>query len=247
MQQSNAYIIVFSIITTIVLGGLLATASVGLGPLQKKQVELDTKKSILSAVMEIAEGDDVLQIYQDQIESLVVDFEGNTVEQDEEGIPLIAENVSIEKNYKMAPESRLYPVFCFKQKGSEEVEAYILPIFGNGLWDVIWGYVALDKDLNTIKGVVFDHRGETPGLGAEINTAIFTDQFPGKRILDDNGELLGIDVRKGGSTTAYEVDGISGGTITSDGVELMIADCLEAYIPFLKEYLRNNTTSGAEL
>jgi Na+-transporting NADH:ubiquinone oxidoreductase subunit NqrC len=81
VQQSNAYIIVFSIITTVILGGLLAAASVGLGPLQKKQVELDTKKSILSAVIEIKEGDDVLQIYRDQIESLVVDYQGNPVEQ----------------------------------------------------------------------------------------------------------------------------------------------------------------------
>jgi len=238
VQQSNAYIIIFSIITTIVLGGLLAATSVGLGPLQKKQVELDTKKSILSAVMEINEGDDVIQIYNDQIESLVVDYQGNTVEQDEEGNPLIAENVSIEKNYKIDPESRLYPVFCFKQKGSEEVEAYILPIFGNGLWDVIWGYVALDKDLSTIKGVVFDHRGETPGLGARIVEKDIQGRFFEKQVYDDAGTLVSVSMLKGEGNPAeslgpHSVDGLAGATITARGVNDMIKNYLEYYQNYL--------------
>ena len=161
----NAYIIVFSIITTIILGGLLSITSVGLGPRQKIQVELDTKKSILNAVMDLKETDDVLDIYGQRIESLVVDINGDEVTQDADGATLIAENVSIEKNYKLAPEERMYPVFLYKGEG-DEVEAYILPVYGNGLWDVIWGYVALDKDLNTIKGAVFDsQRRKTPGTG----------------------------------------------------------------------------------
>ena len=97
MRQSNAYIIVFSIITTIILGGLLSVASVGLGPRQKIQVELDTKKSILGAVMEVSKTDDVLAIYDKHIESLVVDIDGNEVETDDSGSPMVAENVSIEK------------------------------------------------------------------------------------------------------------------------------------------------------
>jgi len=92
---------------------------------------------------------------------------------------------------------------------------------------------------------VFDHKAETPGLGAEIKFPVVTDQFRGKKVLDDDGSLLGIDVRKGGSSTDYEVDGISGGTITSDGVELMILDCLESYFPFLNEYAE--ATASAQL
>ena len=238
MQQSNAYIIVFSIITTVILGGLLAAASVGLGPLQKEQVELDTKKSILSAVIEIQEGDDVLLIYKEQIESLVVDFQGNVVEQDAEGNPLIAENVSIEQNYKMDPESRLYPVFRFKAKGSDEVEAYILPIFGAGLWDVIWGYVALDKDLNTIKGVVFDHRGETPGLGARIAEKDIQGRFIEKQVYDANGTLISVSMLKGEGNPAeslgpHSVDGLAGATITARGVNDMIKNYLEYYRNYL--------------
>ena len=118
---------------------------------------------------------------------------------------------------------------------------------GQGLWGPIGGYIALEKELRTSYGAVFDDKAETPGLGAQIKMPIFTSQFKGKKIVDDNGELIGIDVRKGDADDYNEVDGISGGTITSDGVEIMILENLEAYIPFLKEYLSTQTTSGTEL
>ena len=111
----------------------------------------------------------------------------------------------------------------------------------------IWGYISLEQDISTIYGAVFDHKAETPGLGAEIKTEMFTTQFKGKKILDENGDMVGIDIRKGDANDYNEVDGISGGTITSDGVEAMIADNLRAYVPFLKEYLRSQTTSDTEL
>ena len=239
MQQSNAYIIVFSIITTIILGGLLSITSVGLGPRQKVQVELDTKKSILGAVMEVQKTDDVLAIYGERIESLVVDIEGNEVTQDASGDPVVAEDVSIEKNYKLAPEERLYPVFLYKGSGSE-VEAYILPIYGNGLWDVIWGYIALDKDLNTIKGAVFDHKGETPGLGARISEVDIQTRFVGRKIYDANGELLSVSMLKGEGNPPealddHHVDGLAGATITARGVNDMLLNYLEHYKNYLKK------------
>ena len=113
---------------------------------------------------------------------------------------------------------------------------YIIPLQGNGLWGPIWGYVSLKEDINTVYGATFDHKAETPGLGAEINTPVFEDQFKGKQMLDSNLSFVGIDVRKGDASSEYEVDGISGGTITSDGVEAMILDCVKAYVPFLKTY-----------
>lgn len=239
MQQSNAYIIVFSIITTIVLGGLLSAASVGLGPRQKVQVELDTKKSILGAVMEISKSDDVLGIYDQRIESLVVDINGNEITEDESGNSIVAENVSIEKNYKLPPEERMYPVFLYKGSG-EAVEAYILPIYGNGLWDVIWGYVALDKDLNTIKGAVFDHKGETPGLGARIVETAVQERFVGKKVYNEGGELVSVDMVKGEGTPSesmdsHHVDGLAGATITARGVNNMLQNYLEHYQSYLKK------------
>ncbi|GJM27597.1 MAG: Na(+)-translocating NADH-quinone reductase subunit C [Cyclobacteriaceae bacterium] len=239
MRQSNAYIIVFSIITTIVLGGLLSVASVGLGPRQKIQVELDTKKSILGAVMEINKTDDVLAIYDQRIESLVVDINGNEVSEDASGKPLVAENVSIEKNYKLPAEERLYPVFLYKGTGAD-VEAYILPIYGNGLWDVIWGYVALDKDLSTIKGAVFDHKGETPGLGARISEAEVQSRFVGKEVYNDEGSLVSVNMLKGEgnspeSLDPHHVDGLAGATITARGVNNMLLNYLEYYQNYLKK------------
>ncbi|MDH3709472.1 MAG: NADH:ubiquinone reductase (Na(+)-transporting) subunit C [Cyclobacteriaceae bacterium] len=239
MRQSNTYIIIFSIITTIILGGLLSLTSVGLAERQQIQVELDTKKSILRAVMDIQKGDDVLGIYGDRIESLVVDHQGTRVENDSEGVPLIAENVSIEKNFKLDPEERLYPVFQFKGDNGE-IDAYILPIYGNGLWDVIWGYLALDKDLNTIKGVVFDHRGETPGLGARISEKDIQSRFVEKQLYDQAGQLISVSMLKGEgnppeSLGVHSVDGLAGATITARGVNNMIKDYLSYYENYLKK------------
>lgn len=239
MRQSNIYIIVFSIVTTVVLGGLLSVASVGLGPLQKEQVELDTKKSILGAVMEIGKKDDILAIYKDRIESLVVDYQGNEIETDAKGNALVAENISIEKNFKLAPEERQYPVFLFKGDNGE-VEAYILPIYGNGLWDVIWGYLALDRDLNTIKGVVFDHRGETPGLGARIAEKVIQDRFVNKHMYSEDGTLISVNMLKGEGRApetldAHSVDGLAGATITARGVNNMLKDYLGYYQNYLKK------------
>jgi len=239
VRQSNAYIIVFSIITTVILGGLLSVASVGLGPKQKVQVELDTKKSILGAVMNIQKSDDVLGIYDQRIESLVVDINGNQVETDASGTPVVAENVSIEKNYKLPPEERLYPVFLFKGE-SGEVEAYILPVYGNGLWDVIWGYVALDRDLNTIKGAVFDHKGETPGLGARIAEADIQSRFVGRKVYNSAGELVSVSMLKGEGNPAeslddHHVDGLAGATITARGLNNMLLNYLEHYQNYLKK------------
>lgn len=108
---------------------------------------------------------------------------------------------------------------------------YILPLRGKGLWGPIWGYVAVEGDGNTVYGATFGHKTETPGLGAEIATPFFQDKFPGKKLFSSNYD--GIQVRKGDASGDQQVDGISGGTITSVGVQDMIQDCLKAYKPYL--------------
>ncbi|MDR2882230.1 MAG: NADH:ubiquinone reductase (Na(+)-transporting) subunit C [Alistipes sp.] len=123
---------------------------------------------------------------------------------------------------------------------------YIVPLAGSGLWGPIWGYVALEGDWNTISGVVFDHKGETPGLGAEITTPAFTGQFVGKKLFDAGGNLTGITVLKGAGASRgndHAVDAISGGTITSRAVENMIRATLAEYKSYI-ETQRNN--EGAE-
>ncbi len=119
---------------------------------------------------------------------------------------------------------------------------YIIPVSGSGLWGPVWGYVAVEGDWNTISGVVFDHKGETPGLGAEITTPKFRDQFAGKKLFDANGRLVGITVLKGAGSSRgndHAVDAISGGTITSRAVENMIRATLAEY----KSYIENQRSN----
>jgi Na+-transporting NADH:ubiquinone oxidoreductase subunit C len=119
-----------------------------------------------------------------------------------------------------------------------------LPVSGSGLWGPVWGYVALEGDWNTISGVVFDHKGETPGLGAEIAAPIFEDQFKGKKLFEGS-ELVSITVLKGSGASRgndHAVDAISGGTITSRAVENMIRATLEKYLPYIEQ--QRNKAAG---
>ncbi|MEO9474796.1 MAG: NADH:ubiquinone reductase (Na(+)-transporting) subunit C [Cyclobacteriaceae bacterium] len=240
MQRSNTYIIIFSIVLTVILGGLLSLASVGLKPAQEKQVELDTKKKILGAVMDISgikDPNELLSLYDERVESVVVDIDGNKVTEDAKGNPVIAEKVNIQKNSRFDKEERLYPVYMFKKEDGS-IGAYIFPMFGKGLWDWISGYMALDSDLNTIKGIAFDHKAETPGLGARITSNEIQDRYVDKKIFNSDGELVAVSMVKGEghpSLTVHEVDGMSGATLTGKGVNNMLKDYLECYKPFIEK------------
>ena len=250
MQQSNTYIIVFSAVLTIVLGGLLSLANQGLKPMQQKSVELDTKSKILSAVTDLKgkKGQVILDLYGETIESIVVNIDGEVVEKDEKGAPIVAENVDIAKNYKKAPEDRLYPVFKFHQAGNKDiVESYIFPIYGKGLWGPIWGFIALETDLNTIKGVSYDHKTETPGLGARITTKEISDRYIGKKVFNDGGEIVSVVMRKGENNPAslldeHHVDGLSGATLTAKGVNEM----LESYFMHYEGFISKTKSNASE-
>ena len=129
---------------------------------------------------------------------------------------------------------RMLPVyFCQHSDGNSY---YIFPLQGKGLWGPIWGYVSLESDMNTIFGAVFDHKSETPGLGAEIKEAFFGGSFKGKKIFEEDFSFRSVEVIKPGSaeTSEYNVDAISGGTITSKGVEAMLMNNLEGYVTFME-------------
>lgn len=219
--------------------------SVGLKPLQDKQVELDTKKKILGAVMDISDIEDpneILSIYDQRVKSMVVDYSGNELTTDAKGNPYVAEKVNIQKNSKIDAKDRAYPVFMFIGE-SGEVESYIFPTFGAGLWDWISSYVAFGKDLNTIKGIAFDHKGETPGLGARITEPGYQQRFEGKKVFNGN-ELVSVKVVKGEGNTGlsdYEVDGLSGATMTTKGVNSMLLNYLECYSAFIKKVKSQNS------
>tara|TARA_B100000900_G_scaffold50351_1_gene37133 strand:- start:245 stop:916 length:672 start_codon:yes stop_codon:yes gene_type:complete len=216
-----------------------------LGPIQKVQVEIDTKKKILGAVMDIStlSSDEVLELYNKKMSSLVLDISGNEVFASD-GEKLIAEEINIQKNYKVAKNDRDYPVFMFSDDGST-IDYYIFPMFGNGLWDWISGFVALDKDLNKVVGVAFDHKAETPGLGARISSNEIQDRYKGKEIFDGLGNLVSVRMLKkenNAELDIHEVDGMSGATITANGLNDMLKNYLDCYLPFIIKNKKNNQT-----
>lgn len=237
MRQSNLYVIGFTAAVTVVLGGILAFASESLGPRQKKQVELDTKKKILNTVVNISSEmteDQILGIYSDRVKSIVLDASGAIADTD---IP--ADEIDIAREFKKSPEDRLLPVFALKDEvNPSEYEAYIVCVYGNGLWNSIWGYIAIDSDMNTIRGAIFDHAGETPGLGARITERKVQERFLGKKIFsDDFSKMESIKVLKGegraeSALNEHQVDGLSGSTMTTQGVNKMLEQYFGLYEPF---------------
>ena len=239
MQQSNTYIIVYSAVLTIILGLLLSGSSQVLGPLQQEAIALDKKKQILGAVISAEEisamtPEQVNQFYSSRISSTVVDINGQEIT---EGA-VSAEKVEIAKDYKKSADQRKYPIFIFHAEGNpEEVESYIFPLYGAGLWDAIWGYLALETDMNTIGGITLAHASETPGLGARITEGEVQARYVGKKIFDESGALVAVQMQKGEgkdySSDPHKVDGMSGATITGNGVNNMLKaymGCYEAYI-----------------
>lgn len=237
MNKSNTYIFIYSSVLVILVATLLALAANVLKPLQEKNLEIAKKLEILRSVdkgWDASSADSknayVEGEYDKYITStFVLNHEGDTVSGQD---AFLIEPV---RELKKDPASRLFPVFiCTQDDGSIN---YIFPVNGKGLWGPIWGYVALDPDFNTIIGAFFDHKGETPGLGSEINTRVFQDQFRNKRLFDEKGEFVSVKVSKSTEpkTEYHSVDAISGGTITSKGLEATIYDSMTHYLPFLNQ------------
>lgn len=240
-KNSNSFTFIFATVLVSVVGTLLAVTYMSLKPAYDENVRREKMQNILAAMNVKVARDAAPDEYKKLItETLLVDASGKPVEGD-------AFSLDVLKQYKdwkagMVKDADLkYPVY---KANSAEGQLYILPMVGTGLWGPVWGYVSVKTDGRTVFGSTFDHKGETPGLGAEIATPIFIDQFPGKTITDENGTYTGIKVYKGGTGTAdpHGVDGISGGTITSDGVSEMLLRTLAIYDVYLKSI--NNTTAA---
>jgi Na+-transporting NADH:ubiquinone oxidoreductase subunit C len=239
---SNTYIFVFSLIMVTIVAVLLSFIAMQLKPLQEMNVQIEKKQDVLRSVgkaEDAAEAEDKNTYINDEFgkyisESYVVDYNGNKVEEDAFKVML-----ALAAEIRKPREERNYPVFVYSENGDSK--KYILPVQGKGLWGPIWGYVALEEDLNTIAGAVFDHKGETPGLGAEINTGWFQEPFTGKTIFNEKGEFVSVEVVKGGAdpSSKFQVDAISGGTITSKALEEMMIDCMTGYIAHFEELKTN--------
>ena len=251
MQQSNLYILVFTAIMTLVLGGILSLTSVLLKPAQTIQEELDTKKKIIGAVMDIgdkrSDNEYMLDLYNKHFTSVVIDYQGNIQTTDQEGLPWVAERINIQKNHKTPPQERLAPVFLYREDpNSPQPTAYVFPTFGTGLWDWISGYVALKDDFNTLKGASFDHKSETPGLGARITTPTVQNRYQGKQIFDENDNLISVNMikgEKGDPLDPHHIDGMSGATMTGKGVNKMLKEYFQYYLNYIQQQRKINQPS----
>jgi Na+-transporting NADH:ubiquinone oxidoreductase subunit C len=226
-EFSSKYIFIFSTVMVIVVAVFLSLAATLLQPAQEKNLEIAKKSSMLSSIGIESTKQNTEELYSKYItESFVLNVTGEKVE----GVD--AFTVDLRAEQKKPIEQQNLPVFkALSEKGDSLV---ILPLEGKGLWGPIWGYISLESDMNTVYGVTFDHKGETPGLGAEINTPAFEGMFPGKKIYEDS-KFVSINVVKGGARDddPHAVDAISGGTITSKGLQRMLFEGLSKYGEFL--------------
>ena len=227
-KNSNAYTFGFAILMVIVVGSLLAVASQGLKTRQEKNATDKKMMSILSAINIDATRENAQEMYNKYvIDSKIISGKDLNAE---------AFNVDIKKEFRdknISVSDRNYPLYICEKDGDKY---YIIPLVGTGLWGPIWGFVALESDFKTIYGANFDHKSETPGLGAEIKYASYSDQYTGETISDTTGSFQPIIVVKDGSGSGInsKVDGITGGTITSKGVEEMTTRTLEVYVNYFK-------------
>ena len=225
---SNRYIFTFAVVMVAIVAVVLSLAATLLKPAQDKNYEIEKKKSMLESIGIYAERSEVTALYDKHIkESFVIDSSGNTVSGTD------AFGIDLAEELKKGDSNLLLPVFKAVTDDNEDV--IIVPVTGTGLWGPIWGYIALKNDMNTIFGVTYDHESETPGLGAEINTTAFESEFLGKKLFEGN-EFVSISLIKTGADPSdqHAVDAISGGTMTSRGLQAMLKNCLGLYEPFLK-------------
>lgn len=238
-KEKNTYIFTYSAVLVILVAIALTLANILLTPAQQANVAIEQQWQILKSVGVALDADQqknknkyIVDSYDKYIiESFVVNSKGEKVS----GVD--AFKVDLKAELKKDEASRNLPVFIFKgDKGDIKV---IVPIRGNGLWGPVWGYVALESDYNTVSGVVFDHEGETPGLGAEITTSAFQGQFVGKKIFEGD-QFISVRVIKGGADKGdtHGVDAISGSTLTCNGIDAAILNCLSPYQAFFKSQMK---------
>lgn len=245
--EKNSYTIIFAIIMVVVVGSLLAFAAEGLKGNITENKRIEKQQNILYA-LGINENDErsaifvskniVAEKFSEYITKQII-IQGENITEDAE-----AYLIDIKKEQAAAKDDsykRRLPLFI-SEKESETY--YVAPIRGKGLWDAIWAYVAMDKNM-VVQGIFLDHKGETPGLGANINQRFFMDDFIGEHLNNESGDFAGIKVAKSNGDpknerkTDNKVDAIAGSTITGDGVSAMIKSELKLYIPYFKT-LKNN-------
>lgn len=243
--DSNSYTIIFAVAMVLVVGSLLAFLATSLKPAIQENERIEKQQNILYA-MGVNENDASSanfvstkiagKAFEKYIKKQLV-LEGDNISESQDAYLI---DVKKEQTKAKAGKVRKLPLFVGEKDGEK---FYVAPIRGKGLWDAIWGYVAMDENM-IVQGAYFDHKGETPGLGANIKQRYFMDDFIGEHLVSESGVFKGITVAKGNADpknedkTDNEVDAIAGATITGDGVTAMIKKDLKLYLPYF-ETLKN--------
>jgi len=246
-RNSNLYTIFFAAVVVTVSAVLLSLTAISLKPAQERNKRQEKMTDIMYTIgldketlntKALAEG---LKLNYKLIEKYFKKYFLKQYALKADGTidnTANAFDINLKAEIKKPEEAQRFPIFIAEMDGNNY---YVMPLYGKGLWDDIWGYIALEDDLNTVKGVKFGHKGETPGLGAEITKKWFENQFIGEKIFDKDGTFKGIVLSKTNKDPEnkdkedHEVDAISGSTLTGNGVTNMIQERLKHYLPFFKK------------
>ena len=245
--SSNGYVLGFAVTVCVTISAMLAATATSLGPMQQEAAELDRQKNVMMAAGLLQAGEtkpqaELRKLYDERIKEVVVDTESGKVLDGKaagDADKLNKEGASAARDpaAKKKAEAR-YRVVA-QAKGTDGKATYVLPISGKGLWSTIYGYLALGEDASTVKGVTFYKHGETPGLGGECENPEWMAKWVGKSILDDSKKLVGVIVKKGAVDPAipedkrHKVDGLSGATITCNGITKFVKSDLTAFEKYL--------------
>lgn len=228
-MHSNRYTFIYATVISVVTAVLLAFSAEGLKPFQDANIALDKKTSILRSLRHPETERTVIEkTYAERVKELVVNAQG------EEVSGVNAQEVVLKDELEKPLAERRLPLYIYTAEDGRK--NYVIPMQGVGLWGPIWGYISIEEDFNTVYGAFFDHKSETPGLGAEIAEKPFQQQFQGKKIMSGDNRFISVHVVKKAAKTDYgpehRVDGISGGTITSTGTDKMLKECVEPYLGY---------------
>ncbi|NCT09883.1 MAG: Na(+)-translocating NADH-quinone reductase subunit C [Flavobacteriia bacterium] len=239
--DNNLYTLVFAVIMVLVVGSVLAFFASSLKPNIDENKRVEKQQNILYA-LGVNDNDEsnanfissavAGKKFEKYIKKQIV-IQGDNITEDANAYLI---DVKQQQTFAKEGKERKLPLFVGEKDGKI---LYVAPIYGKGLWDAIWGYVAMDENM-IIQGAYFDHKGETPGLGANIKQRFFMDDFHGEHLLTDEGEFKGVTVAKGNNDpknerkSDYKVDAIAGATITGNGVSAMIKSDLQLYVPYFK-------------
>lgn len=233
-KESNSYIFIYSTVLIVVAAAILAIAAVGLKPFQQKNQEIEKKQQLLTSAGIENDVKNAEKLYDEHfVRELAINKKGEVVAVYEKGQQTKGEvrpfKVELAKELAKG-DAAVFPVYECK---NGEKMVYVVPVYGAGLYGPIWGNIAIAEDLNTVEGALFDHSGETPGLGAEITNPNFQKQFIGKQIFENDEVKLC--VKKGKKDNEkFQADAVTGATNTSNGVSNMLKSSLSNYIEYFK-------------